>query len=308
MAMVTTIIHSQNHCIETRNTSRARRIVKTHISPYARFHHSRPFDMTSVQLIDTAYNYSQFIFAPPDLISRHLIRDGFWEKGLNDQLVADERQRTTSTERLVVDLGANVGSFSLFALSRGYRVISFEMQPRVFTLCALSVRLNGWSSRWRGFNVPLSDADNESVSFTPYRGNIGRTEMRDDDAGSERATARRLDTLLSGVESIFFLKVDIEGMEWRVVPTLLPWFEHGLIENAAFEFQPGRRSIELIKFLYDRASMHCSQGEMQAGLDEAGRDVIMTRQDALEFVANVRETAQGRVRGSADLHCTSTMN
>lgn len=277
-----------------------------------RFAHARPFDLADTQLIDTRYNYSQLIVAPPDLISRALVRDGEWERGLNRQLVAaDDDEAATADrprrEQLVVDLGANVGSFTLFALARGHRVLSFEMQPRLFTLCALSVRLNGWSARWRGFNVALSDVDGAEVSFTPFRGNVGRTALRDDERGAERARARRLDALLRGVESIFFLKVDIEGAEWRVVPTLLPWFARGAIAHAVFEFQPGRRSLALARFLYDRASMRCSQGELQNGLEPRARNVTMSRDEALAFVANVRASAQGRVRGSADLHCVTTM-
>lgn len=47
----------------------------------------------------------------------------------------------------VVDIGASLGSFSLYAAQRGAKVWSFEPAPSSFEILSQNIRLNGWRNR-----------------------------------------------------------------------------------------------------------------------------------------------------------------
>ena len=104
---------------------------------------------------------------------------GAWELFLNSLLrflVNEQVQIGEDPKALsVIDAGANVGAFSLYAGSLGCRVFAFEMQPLVHLLLELSVRISGYRDRVQVFNVPLWNYTRE-VYFTPVQGNLGGLE------------------------------------------------------------------------------------------------------------------------------------
>ena len=63
----------------------------------------------------------------------------------------------------VLDVGANIGSFSLHAAALGLHVHAFEMQPELVMLVELSKRANGFTklhvhnaALWHESGVPIS--------------------------------------------------------------------------------------------------------------------------------------------------------
>ena len=111
-----------------------------------------------------------------DMVSDKLV-DGVWEPWLA-RLFDDVLARDPNTaDGAVVDLGANLGAFTLHAASVGQRVVSFEMQPLVYTLLELSVRASGYSGHVTTHNMPLWDVAGVSMTFQPFRGNLGGTSL-----------------------------------------------------------------------------------------------------------------------------------
>lgn len=70
----------------------------------------------------------------------------------------------------VIDVGANIGMFTLFALSEaeGTRVYAFEPSPPAFEALNVNASLYGGADRVKAFNCGLSDRDGEAP-FTFYR-------------------------------------------------------------------------------------------------------------------------------------------
>ena len=146
---------------------------------------------------------------------------GAWEYFLNDliaNLVQEEIQKGRDPKTLtIVDAGANLGAFTLFAASLGCRVWAFEMQPAVYTLLELSIRVSGYHDRVRAFNLPLWNFT-RSVQFSPVLGNLAGTGIaKDTQVGRLTSIAVRIDAIVPETEPIFLLKLDVESYEEYVI-------------------------------------------------------------------------------------------
>jgi len=256
---------------------------------------------TGSVLAMTKYNYSMVVFEPnTDLISRKIVNKGAWEPSLNAQLDAE-----CPRPSVVVDLGANLGAFTMYALWRGHTVISFEMQIRVFAMLSLSVHLNGWDDRWKGINVVLGSSQRESVVTRMLRNNVGGTytvlkpSVDDDEAVVTRPLTDFLN--FNRVPVIDFLKVDVEGSEMRVLPEFDMWFDAKHIHRVTLECR--QNDSALITFMYER-DFECNQGLLHDGLDATTDDnVFWSHDEALTFIRNVLSSAQGRQKRYADVFC-----
>ena len=135
---------------------------------------------------------------------------------------------TLEEGQVFLDIGANVGFYSLFAARRvgpSGRVLSFEPDPMTFESLDRSVRRNGFG--WaRCLNVALSDREGEMPFFTVSDGSahslvpeIERKAGRYSGQVSVRVT--RLDDLMRETildrPRIDLIKIDVEGEEPRTV-------------------------------------------------------------------------------------------
>lgn len=146
-----------------------------------------------------------------------------------------------------VDVGANWGYFTLLAADRVTstgRVIAFEPHPELFAPLAENVSANGlhWVTPLR---VALSDATGEVelVSFAGDASNRGVSRIAGDPGASGkryRVPTGRLDTLLdeAGVGDVDLLKMDIEGAEALVLPSLRESLARGRYRRILLELHP----------------------------------------------------------------------
>lgn len=175
--------------------------------------------------------YYFFVFNPDHdiYVSRSMLQHGgVWESFLNDlllHLVEREKNETqlVDTEQLhVIDCGANLGSFTLYAASLHLSVLAFEMQQLVYTLLQMSVRISGYADHVQIYNTALWN-ESRTVSFNVMRRNYGGTWMREDSKGKNGTLQSiRLDSLPvfqqpAVLHNIFFMKLDIEGAEERAL-------------------------------------------------------------------------------------------
>ena len=88
--------------------------------------------------------YYFFVFnATKDIfVSQQMLSGARWEEQLNHLLHHLIKISKKDTEDInILDVGANLGAFSLYASSLGCRVYSFEMQPDIYTLLEMSRRI-----------------------------------------------------------------------------------------------------------------------------------------------------------------------
>jgi FkbM family methyltransferase len=116
--------------------------------------------------------------------------------------------------RCVVDVGANIGAFSLYQamIKHAELVIAFEPSPDVFRRLAKNVEINGLNNV-RIVNAAVGEKAGV-VSFSEGRMsvNCGVSE-----SGALKVPCVTLDSELSNIPGIDLLKIDTEGYETHVL-------------------------------------------------------------------------------------------
>jgi FkbM family methyltransferase len=132
--------------------------------------------------------------------------------------------------RCVVDVGANIGAFSLYQTMSQHaeRVIAFEPSPEVFARLAKNLELNELTNV-RAVNAAVGDKPG-TLAFSQGLMSIND---RIDESGTLRVRVVTLDDELRDVPSIDLLKIDTEGYEAKVLqgaPDTLKKTRHVVLE------------------------------------------------------------------------------
>ena len=138
---------------------------------------------------------------------------------------------------LFVDVGANIGYFTLLASRRvgpEGRVIAVEANPRTFKLLEANVRLNECT------NVALhhlaaGEAAGFATLFEREAGNAGGDQV--DFTGDGKIAVERLDALV-GEQRVRLIKLDIEGAEAKALRGASGLLERADAPDLVFEFTP----------------------------------------------------------------------
>lgn len=114
----------------------------------------------------------------------------------------------------IVDVGAHVGFFGLFALARhpSARIIAIEPDPANAALLQECIRRNGCSGQWELIEACASVHDGSSW-FVHGRGERSHVAPR---PGSDTTEVPTVD-LFRLLQGVAWLKLDIEGAEWPLL-------------------------------------------------------------------------------------------
>ncbi len=149
---------------------------------------------------------------------------------------------TVSAGATVVDVGASLGSFSLFAARQGARVLAFEPAPESFALLTKNIKLNRLKNRINSFRLGVAGRPGKRplflTPFSPLSSFFGRgtKAMVDCTTLEEVFRAHRL-------KSLDLLKLDCEGAEYEILyqtpPEILKKIKEIRLE---YHVLPGRRT------------------------------------------------------------------
>jgi len=189
-----------------------RNVLRAHLPP------------TRVQWLNTA-----FIVHPQDNFTEFKM----WEMGRppEHEATAHFASELAGKPAVIVDVGANAGAFTLPILSAagdGARLVLFEPNPVMRARLEANIAANAFGSAAQVFDCAISDAPGELPMHLPNNGNLGQARIGRDYANSDLpdilpVPVRVLPDCLAqaGVETIDLLKVDVEGLEDRVIIPLL---------------------------------------------------------------------------------------
>ncbi|MDQ2091283.1 FkbM family methyltransferase [Marimonas arenosa] len=165
-------------------------------------------------------------------------RDNFtefrmWELGRPPEHEATEEiaAMLAGSNAVIVDVGANAGAFGLPILARAgktARGLFFEPNPVMLQRLNANIGLNEIKNA-RVFDCAISDAPGRSAMFFPKNGNLGQGRVELSYAGTAEADETievEIKTLPDCLRSarvarVDFLKVDVEGLEDKVIVPLL---------------------------------------------------------------------------------------
>lgn len=157
-----------------------------------------------------------------DVIQRRIAYFGAWEPNLTAYF-----RKCLKPGQVVVDVGANVGYFTLLAASLvgpSGRVISVEASPQIYDLLSENIALNGLSNV-KAVNCAAAYASGEMAVYSADEANIGMSSTIPVEGNVQTATvqARPLQEILTREEMARarLIKIDIEGAEPPVIRSIL---------------------------------------------------------------------------------------
>lgn len=175
-------------------------------------------------LTRTVYGHKLFLDTRDVSLTPHLLLDGYWESWVTEVFMRLVRPGMT-----VVDVGANVGWYSLLAamlVGPEGRVFSFEADPDTHRLLSDSLEVNGFRGRTVVEQVAVADSPGE-VGFHRFLNHRGSNSIRQsEDDAAEFGDSLELITVPSVSLDAYFadsdvsidvLKIDAEGAEPAIV-------------------------------------------------------------------------------------------
>lgn len=146
----------------------------------------------------------------------------------------------------VVDIGANVGSFALYAEQWAERVNIFCFEPNPQVLKLLYENLKGHENI-QIFPFALADFESE-IDFYQHPHNTGQASAAIFNSGYNRITVpvRQAESSLSaaGLDSIDVLKIDTEGSEVAILSGLGAYLKKTTIIMLEYHSEDDRRTID----------------------------------------------------------------
>ena len=147
-------------------------------------------------------------------------------------------EQLVDSESTVIDVGANIGWYTLLAAVVARRVVALEPEPRNFTLLSRSVALNGLHNVELRQEV-VSDREGE-VDLYLSDTNKGGHSIVWKGPSSVKVHSTTLEQIVGelGILSIDLLKIDAESAEPRILRGFTKGLESGLAKYIILEFSP----------------------------------------------------------------------
>lgn len=185
---------------------------------------------------------------------------GVWE-GATDYLLTSYAKPGMT----VIDIGANVGYYTVRlgdVVGPTGKLYSFEPNPELYPYLIENTKINGFSGHVTVFNHGLGDQETSlHLNFGNNHlggGSIVKQQSSTFDKSVE-ISVKRLDDVLSHVETVDLIKLDVEGFEPQVLrgaeaiisrsPNAAflieiyrrDWLKHGKLEDLTLPLAKGRR-------------------------------------------------------------------
>ncbi|MEA3504657.1 MAG: FkbM family methyltransferase [Bacteroidota bacterium] len=122
-----------------------------------------------------------------------------------------------------IDIGANIGTYSILLANKGLKVISFEPVNDNYRVFRINLLLNKLQSKITTYNIALGEKDTDAnFIFDPI--NTGASHIAkksDSDDNTTTVHISTFDSLLPElnipIEAKIMIKIDVEGMEIEVL-------------------------------------------------------------------------------------------
>jgi FkbM family methyltransferase len=217
--------------------------------------------------IDRLHSGDRMHLEMPDFVAGMIYVTGTWEPVISEYICS-----RLAPGDLFVDLGANIGYYSLLAsrlVGPEGRVVSIEASPSTFRKLCANIKLNG-RSNIEPINAAVSDGPGELPIYLGNPENLGHSTTLANVGSAEgmklEATVRA-DSMESLVGSDLwgarFIKVDVEGAEAIVLSPLfskLAAFSartQWLIELTPDIYPNGQADVDLIYNAFRDAGYSC---------------------------------------------------
>lgn len=130
-----------------------------------------------------------------------------------------------------IDLGANIGAFTVLAASKGCRVTAYEPDPVSWRLTQENLKVNGLEAEVINAAITTTNSNNATFYVNSARKNYWRNSLVKPWRGGKTIKVKTLnfkDCLYTGAH----IKMDIEGSEFPILENI----DYTKIGNLVFEW------------------------------------------------------------------------
>lgn len=187
-----------------------------------------------------------------EYITRSILENGYWEKH-SSELVHEILKKN---KLLFIDIGANIGYYSLLAASIGVKCIAFEPIKKNYELFEKSIKENNFQHLIKLYKIALGD-EHKMVEFNIINRNMGCASMYDlidklDADYKENVMVFIADDLLLPIEEDMFVKMDVENMEVSVIKGMIQTLSKGRVKYILMEISRIVDQTEIFKILKEK--------------------------------------------------------
>lgn len=209
----------------------------------------------------------------------HLVRNGHYEEEVESALLGLLSRHST-----FVDVGANIGYFTLLCSSSARAVYSFEPVPSVFERLSGNIALNGIANVSA---LPLA-VYREKARLKLYESRVSPGHdsfvRRSEHEKASIVDAVTLDEALGPDEEEVVMKVDVEGSEMDVILGASGLIRSGRVSAIVLEWARGL--YPEVANLRDRFSLYSSLGTVEV-LDGPQRSHVVRDRHDLPEICNL---------------------
>eukprot|EP01127_Copromyxa_protea_P013383 TRINITY_DN3594_c0_g1_i1.p1 TRINITY_DN3594_c0_g1~~TRINITY_DN3594_c0_g1_i1.p1 ORF type:complete len:341 (-),score=70.30 TRINITY_DN3594_c0_g1_i1:150-1067(-) len=134
---------------------------------------------------------------------------------------------------LVLDVGANMGYFTLYAAKMGCRVIAFEPLPRLVNFIRMNLELNHLTDRVLIVEGAVSDKEGTAY-IDAVCSELGFSHVTESNSGNQ-ISSKKVTISDSVKEDVLLLKIDVEGYEDFVFKGLEEFLKEYELKNIICE-------------------------------------------------------------------------
>ena len=198
-------------------------------------------------LVQTIFGHAMYLDSRDISLTPHLLRQGCWEPDVTRFFL-----RVVKPGMRVVEVGANVGYYTLLACSRvgpTGSVTAFEANPATTALARRSLLVNGFRDRARIIGMAVTDAPGTVIlhRLEQRQGDSSLFDFSDEQLAfaGDRMTklevpATSLDAFFEKGETIDLIRMDVEGAEPLVFDGMHRILEQNPRMKIMLEFFPER--------------------------------------------------------------------
>jgi FkbM family methyltransferase len=184
-----------------------------------------------------------------EYITRSILKNGYWEKH-SSELVHEILKKN---KLLFIDIGANIGYYSLLAASIGIKSIAFEPIKKNYRIFEKSIKKNNFQDLIKLYKVALGE-EHKMVEFNIITRNMGASTIYDfidkvEADYKENVMVFVGDDLLLPIEEDMFIKMDVENMEVSVIKGMIRTLSKGRVKYILMEISKVVDQIELFTIL-----------------------------------------------------------
>jgi FkbM family methyltransferase len=151
------------------------------------------------------------------------------------------------TDKTIIDAGANIGAFTLYALLRApeCRVIAVEPAPDTCGRLRAALFDHRLERRCIVYQAALADRVGvTTISLTPY------SQFRSTGHGEVAVPTTTLDEIVDRCEQVDLLKMDIEGAEYSVLGSAR-WATLQHVQRISLEYHPSGKPEAILRHLQE---------------------------------------------------------